>query len=89
MSIQRHYRGHKERREMNGMCLTPDQRWTEAVADARWRTTADVPSHGSETEQKPGKFNTTTRTTIRRVAMNGKKSMTGRELSSGGRKNKI
>ncbi|KAA8909465.1 hypothetical protein FN846DRAFT_610386 [Sphaerosporella brunnea] len=37
VDIQRYYRGHRERRQLKGLHLTPDQRWTEAVADAHLR----------------------------------------------------
>lgn len=35
--IQRNYRGHRERRIMNGMSLDPSTRWVEAVKEARYR----------------------------------------------------
>lgn len=35
--IQRNYRGHRERRMINGMSLDPSTRWVEAVKEARYR----------------------------------------------------
>ncbi|RDL33115.1 Uncharacterized protein BP5553_08554 [Venustampulla echinocandica] len=35
--IQRNYRGHRERRMINGMSLDPSSRWLEAIKEARYR----------------------------------------------------
>ena len=35
--IQRHYRGHRERRMLNGLSLDPSARWIEAVKEATYR----------------------------------------------------
>jgi hypothetical protein len=35
--IQRNYRGHRERRMLNGMSLDPSERWIEAIKEARYR----------------------------------------------------
>lgn len=35
--IQKNYRGHRERRMLNGMSLDPSSRWVEAVKEARYR----------------------------------------------------
>jgi len=35
--IQRNYRGHRERRMLNGLSLDPSTRWVEAVKEARYR----------------------------------------------------
>jgi hypothetical protein len=35
--IQRNFRGHRERRMLNGMSLDPSTRWIEAVKEARYR----------------------------------------------------
>lgn len=35
--IQRNYRGHRERRIMDGMSLDPSTRWVEAIKEARYR----------------------------------------------------
>lgn len=35
--IQRNYRGHRERRMLEGMSLDPSTRWVEAVKEARYR----------------------------------------------------
>ena len=35
--IQRNYRGHRERRMLQGMSLDPSTRWVEAIKEARYR----------------------------------------------------
>lgn len=35
--IQKHYRGHRERRMLNGMSLDPSSRWVEAIKEATYR----------------------------------------------------
>lgn len=35
--IQRNYRGHRERRMLNGLSLDPSARWVEAIKEARYR----------------------------------------------------
>jgi hypothetical protein len=35
--IQRNYRGHRERRMLEGMSLDPSTRWVEAIKEARYR----------------------------------------------------
>lgn len=35
--IQRNYRGHRERRMLNGMSLDPSSRWVEAIKEAQYR----------------------------------------------------
>jgi len=37
ISIQRNYRGHRERRMLDGLSLDPSTRWVEAVKEARYR----------------------------------------------------
>ncbi|KAF8250753.1 hypothetical protein K440DRAFT_130864 [Wilcoxina mikolae CBS 423.85] len=40
VEIQRFYRAHRERRQLNGVSLTPDERWSETLAEARRRKLA-------------------------------------------------
>ncbi|KAI5838408.1 hypothetical protein DFP73DRAFT_262861 [Morchella snyderi] len=40
VEIQRHYRGHRERRHLKGHQLTPTQRWNEALKEAHYRQVA-------------------------------------------------
>ena len=37
IAIQRNYRGHRERRMLNGMSLDPTTRWVEAIKEAQYR----------------------------------------------------
>ncbi|KAL8976578.1 MAG: hypothetical protein Q9205_007440, partial [Flavoplaca limonia] len=36
-TLQRTYRGHRARRELKGLTLSPSVRWTEAVKEAKYR----------------------------------------------------
>ncbi|KAG0136778.1 hypothetical protein HOY82DRAFT_32136 [Tuber indicum] len=40
VEIQRHYRGHRERRHLKGHGLTPMQRWNDALEEAEYRQVA-------------------------------------------------
>ncbi|CAG8972966.1 hypothetical protein HYALB_00008326 [Hymenoscyphus albidus] len=44
--IQRNYRGHRERRMLNGMSLDPSSRWVEAVKEARYRNLVQPRARG-------------------------------------------
>jgi hypothetical protein len=46
--IQRNYRGHRERRMLNGMSLDPSTRWVEAVKEARYRNMTEPRSRQSK-----------------------------------------
>jgi hypothetical protein len=45
--IQRNYRGHRERRMLNGLSLDPSTRWVEAVKEARYRLMTEPRSRES------------------------------------------
>ncbi|KAL8809743.1 MAG: hypothetical protein Q9200_003161 [Gallowayella weberi] len=57
-TLQRTYRGHRARRELKGLSLSPSARWTEAVKEAKYRelTTPRPPSRPqiSDSTSKPG-----------------------------------
>ncbi|KAL8708293.1 MAG: hypothetical protein Q9220_006768 [cf. Caloplaca sp. 1 TL-2023] len=57
-TLQRTYRGHRARRELKGLSLSPSARWTEAIKEARYRelTTPRPPSRPqtSTSIDKPG-----------------------------------
>lgn len=44
--IQRAYRGHRERRQLNGLTLDPSSRWSELISEWRYRS-AIAPHHSS------------------------------------------
>lgn len=44
--IQKAYRGHKARRQLNGLTLDPSERWIETIRELRYRS-ATVPHYGS------------------------------------------
>ncbi|CZT09453.1 uncharacterized protein RAG0_14217 [Rhynchosporium agropyri] len=47
--IQRNYRGHRERRMLNGLSLDPSTRWAEAIREAQYRNlTTPKPRHALE-----------------------------------------
>ncbi|KAL9584825.1 MAG: hypothetical protein Q9203_004509 [Teloschistes exilis] len=58
-TLQRTYRGHRARRELKGLTLTPSARWSEAIKEARYRdlttprpSSSRTPTSGSFS--KPG-----------------------------------
>ncbi|KAL8950747.1 MAG: hypothetical protein Q9222_003244 [Ikaeria aurantiellina] len=57
-TLQRTYRGHRARRELKGLSLSPSARWSEAIKEARYRdlTTPRPPSRAqtSDSANKPG-----------------------------------
>ncbi|KAL8803387.1 MAG: hypothetical protein Q9182_003185 [Xanthomendoza sp. 2 TL-2023] len=57
-TLQRTYRGHRARRELKGLSLSPSARWTEAIKEAKYRelTTPRPPSRPqtSDSTSKPG-----------------------------------
>ncbi|KAL8661599.1 MAG: hypothetical protein Q9202_005427 [Teloschistes flavicans] len=58
-TLQRTYRGHRARRELKGLSLTPSARWSEAIKEARYRNlTTPRPSSSrtqtSDSFHKPG-----------------------------------
>ncbi|KAI4249433.1 MAG: hypothetical protein L6R42_008991, partial [Xanthoria sp. 1 TBL-2021] len=56
-TLQRTYRGHRARRELKGLSLSPSARWTEAIKEAKYRdlTTPRPPSRPqtSDSANKP------------------------------------
>jgi hypothetical protein len=48
--IQRNYRGHRDRRMLQGMSLDPSTRWVEAVKEARYRHLTEPKSRASMEE---------------------------------------
>ncbi|KAL9611016.1 MAG: hypothetical protein Q9167_004297 [Letrouitia subvulpina] len=49
-TLQRAYRGHRTRRELKGLTLSPSARWTEAIKEAKYRDiTAPRPSSNNVT----------------------------------------
>lgn len=51
--IQRAYRGHRERRQLNGLMLTPSTRWVEIIKEWRYRS-ATAPHHTHKTIESHG-----------------------------------
>lgn len=51
--IQRNYRGHRERRMLNGMSLDPSTRWVEAVKEARYRQLTEPRARQSNDLSRP------------------------------------
>lgn len=51
-TIQKNYRGHRARRQMQGFGLDPQTRWIEAVKDAQYHalTTPQAPAKGADTD---------------------------------------
>jgi hypothetical protein len=51
-TIQRNYRGHRTRRELQGLGLDPQTRWIEAVKEAQYRalTTPQAPAKRTDTD---------------------------------------
>jgi hypothetical protein len=45
--IQWHYRGHRERRMLQGMSLDPSTRWVEAIKEARYRSMTEPRARAS------------------------------------------
>ena len=45
--IQRNYRGHRERRALDGMSLDPSTRWVEAIKEARYRKATEPRARAS------------------------------------------
>ncbi|KAI4171403.1 MAG: hypothetical protein LQ343_004259 [Gyalolechia ehrenbergii] len=51
-TLQRTYRGHRARRELKGLSLSPSARWTEAVKEAKYRDlTTPRPSSKQQTSE--------------------------------------
>lgn len=44
-SIQKAYRGHRERRQLQGLTLDPSSRWTEAIKEWRYRSATAPAEH--------------------------------------------
>ncbi|KAL8716938.1 MAG: hypothetical protein Q9225_005776 [Loekoesia sp. 1 TL-2023] len=62
-TLQRTYRGHRARRELKGLCLSPSARWTEAIKEAKYRDlTTPRPSSRPQTsnDANGGAFTRTT-----------------------------
>ncbi|KAF7189743.1 IQ domain-containing protein IQM1 [Pseudocercospora fuligena] len=51
--IQRAYRGHRERRQLNGLTLDPSSRWVEVIREWRYRSATAPHYSGTVTPQKP------------------------------------
>lgn len=51
--IQRSYRGHRERRMLNGLSLDPSTRWVEAIREAQYRNLTTPRARGA-LERVPG-----------------------------------
>lgn len=51
--IQRNYRGHRERRMLNGMSLDPSSRWVEAVKEAQYRNLVQPRARGDTLSLTP------------------------------------
>lgn len=51
--IQAAYRGHRERREQQGLVLDPSSRWTDLIAEMKYRS-ATAPHHDRPSAQKRG-----------------------------------
>ncbi|KAI4090845.1 MAG: hypothetical protein LQ344_004492 [Seirophora lacunosa] len=53
-TLQRTYRGHRARRELKGLSLSPSVRWTEAIKEAKYRDlTTPRPATGSSSSNGP------------------------------------
>ncbi|MCJ1310895.1 hypothetical protein MMC25_004563 [Agyrium rufum] len=52
-TIQRTYRGYRERRQLNGMGLDPSTRWTEAIREAQYRNLTLPRPRTSENDPAP------------------------------------
>lgn len=50
--IQRNYRGHRERRMLDGMSLDPSSRWVEAVREAQYRNMVQPRARGEIAKNK-------------------------------------
>ncbi|KAL9007390.1 MAG: hypothetical protein Q9173_007327, partial [Seirophora scorigena] len=51
-TLQRTYRGHRARRELKGLSLSPSARWTEAIKEAKYRDlTTPRPATGSSSSR--------------------------------------
>lgn len=46
--IQRNYRGHRERRMLNGLSLDPSTRWVEAIKEAKYRALTEPHARDSQ-----------------------------------------
>ncbi|MCJ1471249.1 hypothetical protein MMC07_009897 [Pseudocyphellaria aurata] len=58
-TLQRTYRGHRERRQLKGITLDPATRWTEAVKEAQYRSlTTPRPRSASTQTEHDGSRNT-------------------------------
>jgi len=53
--IQRNYRGHRERRMLNGLSLDPSTRWVEAIREAQYRNLTKPRARGNMEHSKVGK----------------------------------
>ena len=53
--IQRNYRGHRERRMLNGLSLDPSTRWVEAIREAQYRNLPKPRARGNMEHSKVGK----------------------------------
>lgn len=50
-TIQRTYRGHRQRRQLDGLILNPSERWSEAIKEWRWREAIAVQVSPSTTTE--------------------------------------
>ena len=55
--IQKAYRGHRDRRQLEGLTLDPSSRWLEALKELRYRS-ATAPSKYSDDEAHPASLST-------------------------------
>ncbi|KAG4430246.1 hypothetical protein IFR05_014272 [Cadophora sp. M221] len=53
--IQRNYRGHRERRMLNGLSLDPSTRWVEAIREAQYRNLTKPRARGNVENSSVGK----------------------------------
>ncbi|KAK0123243.1 hypothetical protein ONS96_010242 [Cadophora gregata f. sp. sojae] len=53
--IQRNYRGHRERRMLNGLSLDPSTRWVEAIREAQYRNLTTPRARGNLEHSNIGK----------------------------------
>ena len=54
-TLQRTYRGYRERRHMEGLSLDPASRWTEAIKEARYRSLTTPRSRADDPASSPNR----------------------------------
>ena len=62
--IQRNYRGHRERRQMNGMTMDASSRWADALKEARYRHITKPRPRSSQENRRSGELDATGRPRI-------------------------